>query len=75
MTNKNVRSSVYLSPELDKKILERSEEMGIAKSVFMNLAIQAGYEAISLAVNPGLKEIFESQIAIEGKNAKKIIKK
>lgn len=63
MTTKNIRRTIYLPPALDEKIALKASELGLSTSALINLAVQAGFDAISLAVNPGMKALFESQIS------------
>lgn len=49
---KRVRVWSVVSPDLDKKLIDWSERMGVTKSQLINIAIQAGLSAVTKAVSP-----------------------
>lgn len=56
------RTTLTLSEITIKKLEKLCEITGQSQTNLSNLAIQAGLDAIGLAINPDWKNLFESQV-------------
>lgn len=54
-----VRLNIYLKPEVAERIKVLSERLGMSQSGVASLAVTAGIDAISMAVNPEFQRLFE----------------
>lgn len=57
-----VRTTMTLSAATVQKLEKLKELTGQSQSGLCNLAIQAGLDAIGLAINPEWKKFFENQV-------------
>lgn len=60
--SKKVRLNVFLPESVAGKIEVMAKDLGLSKTHVAGLAIQAGIDAISLAINPDWKAYFEAMI-------------
>jgi hypothetical protein len=54
-----VRQTVTLSKFTSEKIHQVAENLGMTQTAVINMAILTGLDAISMAINPELKDFFE----------------
>jgi hypothetical protein len=41
-----------VTPELNKKLTDYSNELGVTKSMLINLCVRTGFQALERAINP-----------------------
>lgn len=56
----SVRIQISVSPVVAAKVLALSELTGMTQSALSAMAVQAGLDAIGLALNPEWKDYFEA---------------
>jgi hypothetical protein len=64
---KRWRINVYITEDFDKRLTVEAKKIGLPKGKMAFLAMQAGLQAITLAVNPDWKEFFQ-KVTSEEKN-------
>lgn len=66
------RTTLTLSEITIKKLEKLCEITGQSQTNLSNLAIQAGLDAIGLAINPDWKNLFDAQVGLYDTTIKKL---
>lgn len=56
-----VRLNIYLKPEVADRVKAMAEKLGMSHSATASLAVNAGIDALSMALDPEFQKYFEEK--------------